>query len=173
MAYLELFWSFFRIGLFSFGGGYAMVTMIRLETVVLHSWVSATDFVDLIAISEMTPGPIGINSATLIGYRVGGILGSVVATVAVVLPSFVIVSILAYAFLRLRNNAVVARVLQVLRPVVISLVAAAALVVLPSAIIDVRTAAIGIACLALLQFTRVNPLLVLAGAGVVGALLLG
>ncbi len=83
MAYLEIFWSFFRIGLFSFGGGYAMVTMIRQETVVLHNWISATEFVDLIAISEMTPGPIGINSATFIGYQVAGVLGSLVATVLV------------------------------------------------------------------------------------------
>jgi chromate transporter len=173
MAYLDLFWSFFRIGLFSFGGGYAMVTMIRLETVQLHDWISAADFVDLIAISEMTPGPIGINSATFIGYQVGGVLGSAVATVAIVLPSLVIVSLLTYAFVRLRQNPVVACVLGVLRPVFISLIAAAAVVVLPPAIVDIRTGAIGLACLALLQFTRVSPLLVLAGAGVVGALFLG
>ncbi len=172
MTYLEIFWSFFRIGLFSFGGGYAMVTMIRHETVVLHHWISATEFVDLIAISEMTPGPIGINSATFIGYQVAGVLGSLVATVAVVLPSLLIVSILAYAFVRFRSNAVVARVLQMLRPVVISLIVAAAIVVLPPAITSPSTAIIGLVCLVLLQFTRSSPLLVLVGAGLAGVIFL-
>lgn len=172
MTYLEIFWSFFRIGLFSFGGGYAMVTMIRHETVVLHNWISATEFVDLIAISEMTPGPIGINSATFIGYQVAGVPGSLIATVAVVLPSLLIVSILTYAFVRLQSNAVMARVLQVLRPVVISLIVAAAIVVLPSAITGPGTAVIGVVCLGLLHFTRVSPLLVLAGAGVAGVIFL-
>lgn len=104
MIFLQLFYTFFKIGLFGFGGGYAMISMIQGEVVTRHEWLSSTEFTDIIAISQMTPGPIGINSATYVGYsavvnagysHVIGILGSVVATVSVVLPSFILMVLIS------------------------------------------------------------------------------
>ncbi|NLV89566.1 MAG: chromate transporter, partial [Tissierellia bacterium] len=89
---IKLFISFFKIGAFSFGGGYAMLPLIKEEIIDVHGWLTNTEFIDIIAISEMTPGPIAINSATFLGYKVAGVLGSVVATIAVVLPSFIVMS---------------------------------------------------------------------------------
>ena len=91
---IKLFLSFFKIGLFSFGGGYAMLPLIKKEIIEVHGWLTNAEFIDIIAISEMTPGPIAINSATFLGYRISGILGSVVSTIAVVLPSFIIMSLI-------------------------------------------------------------------------------
>ena len=103
MIFLQLFYTFFKIGLFGFGGGYAMISMIQGEVVTRHEWLSSTEFTDIIAISQMTPGPIGINSATYVGYSAVvnagyshaiGVLGSTVATVSVVLPSFFIMVVI-------------------------------------------------------------------------------
>ena len=92
MIYLQLFFTFFVIGLFTFGGGYAMLSLIQNEVVVNHAWITAQEFTDMVAISQMTPGPIGINSATYVGYAVSGnIFGSLTATFAVCLPSFLII----------------------------------------------------------------------------------
>lgn len=95
MLYLNLFYTFFKIGLFGFGGGYAMLSMIQGEVVTRHGWLTPQEFTDIVAISQMTPGPIGINSATYIGYTAtGSVWGSVLATLALVLPSFIIMLIL-------------------------------------------------------------------------------
>ena len=112
MLYLELFITFFQIGLFGFGGGYAMLSMIQGEVVTSHGWLSASEFTDIVAISQMTPGPIGINSATYVGYtaainagysHVWGILGSITATFAVVLPSFILMIAISKFFLKFCN----------------------------------------------------------------------
>ena len=95
MIYLQLLWSFFQIGLFSIGGGYAAMPLIQHQVVDLHPWLTMTEFADIMTIAEMTPGPIAINSATFVGIQVAGIPGAVVATVGCVLPSCVIVTILA------------------------------------------------------------------------------
>ena len=91
MIYLQLFYTFFKIGLFGFGGGYAMLSMIQGEVVTRYGWVSSQEFTDIVAISQMTPGPIGINAATYVGFTsTGSVVGSVIATFAVVLPSFIL-----------------------------------------------------------------------------------
>ena len=92
---LKLFTTFFRIGAFTFGGGYAMIPLIQKETVETHKWITDDDILEIIAIAESTPGPIAINSATFVGYRVAGVFGSMAATLGVVLPSFIIISIIA------------------------------------------------------------------------------
>ena len=105
MIYWELFYTFFIIGAFTFGGGYAMLSLIQNEVVVKHAWVTAEQFTDMVAISQMTPGPIGINSATYIGYTVtDGVLGSIVATVAVSLPSFILVLIICKLYSKFRKS---------------------------------------------------------------------
>jgi chromate transporter len=102
MIYLQLFWSFLQIGLFSFGGGYAAMPLIQGQVVTSHGWLTMSEFTDLITISQMTPGPIAVNSATFVGLKIAGIPGAVVATVGCILPSCIIVTILAKLYLRYR-----------------------------------------------------------------------
>ena len=139
MLYLELFLTFFQIGLFGFGGGYAMLSMIQGEVVTSHGWLSPAEFTDIVAISQMTPGPIGINSATYVGYtsainagygHAWGILGSVVATFALVLPSFILMIAISKFFLKHQKHPMVEAVFRGLRPAVVGLLAAAALVLI-------------------------------------------
>lgn len=131
MIYLELFYTFFKIGLFGFGGGYAMLSLIQGEVVTRHSWLSAQEFTDIIAISQMTPGPIGINSATYVGYAsTGSVWGSVVATFAVVLPSFILMLAISKFFLKYQKHPVVESIFKGLRPAIVGLLAAAALVLM-------------------------------------------
>lgn len=137
--YLNLFYAFFKIGLFGFGGGYAMLSMIQGEVVNRYGWITASEFTDIVAVSQMTPGPIGINSATYVGYAaiVGagyepwmGVLGSLTATIAVVLPSFLLMLTVSRLLLRYRNSSMVNSVFSCLRPAVVGLLAAAALLLM-------------------------------------------
>ena len=128
MIYLQLFLVYIKIGLFGFGGGYAMLSLIQDEVVNRHGWITAQEFTDIVAVSQMTPGPIGINSATYIGYTVtGNVCGSVLATVAVSLPSFVLVLIISAFFARFRLNTYVDAAFTMVRPASVGLIAAAAL----------------------------------------------
>ena len=127
MIYLQLFYTFFIIGLFTFGGGYAMLSLIQNEVVVNHAWVTAQQFTDMVAISQMTPGPIGINSATYVGYAVtGNIFGSIVATCAVTLPSFIIILFICRIYTKFKESNIFASLMKTLRPVVIGMIGAAA-----------------------------------------------
>ncbi len=100
MIYLQLFLSFLQIGMFSFGGGYAAMPLIQGQVVTLHGWLTMSEFTDLITISQMTPGPIAVNSATFVGMKIAGIPGAVVATAGCILPSCIIVTILARLYLK-------------------------------------------------------------------------
>jgi len=104
MIYLKLFWEFIKIGAFTFGGGYAMIPLIERGIVTKYHWLTMEQFTDLIAIAEMTPGPIAINSATFVGYKVAKFWGAVVATMGVVLPSFLIIWAIASVFFQFQNN---------------------------------------------------------------------
>ena len=126
MIYFELFYIFFYIGLFTFGGGYAMIGMIQ-EEVIKHAWISEESLLDFIAISESTPGPFAINIATFIGSQTGGILGAICATVGVVLPSFIIILLVAMLMKKILKNRFVQGGLNGVRPVVISLILSTAL----------------------------------------------
>ena len=107
MIFLYLFYTFFKIGLFGFGGGYAMLSMIQGEVVTRYGWVSSQEFTDIVAISQMTPGPIGINAATYVGFTsTGSVWGSIIATFAVVLPSFILMLTISKFFLNTRNHPV-------------------------------------------------------------------
>ena len=131
IVYWQLFYAYPKIGLFGFGGGYAMLSLIQHEVVDRYQWLTLAEFTDVIAISQMTPGPIGINSATYIGYTVtGNIWGAILATVAVSLPSFVLVLLISVFFARFKQNRYVSAALTGLRPVTIGLIAAAALVLM-------------------------------------------
>ena len=124
MIYLVLFWTFFKIGLFTFGGEYAMLPLIISE-VQAHNWLEIADLVNFVAVSESTPGPFAINISTYVGMQTAGIFGAVCSTVGVVTPSFIIIVIVAHFFTKFRQNAIVQGVLSGLKPSAIGLIAAA------------------------------------------------
>lgn len=122
---LKLFISFFRIGLFAIGGGYATMPLIRAEVVDLHAWLTVQEFNDLITISQMTPGPIAVNSASFVGTVIAGPVGAIVATIACILPACIILSILAYVFFKYQDLAFIQGLLAGLRPLVVALILSA------------------------------------------------
>ena len=135
----QLFWTFFLIGMFTFGGGYAMLSLIQAEVVVKHAWLTESMFADIVAISQMTPGPIGINCATYVGYDVltasgaghlMGIVGSLTATLAITLPSFIIVLLLVRFYNHVKGSPMFEGVMSVIRPAVVGLIGAAAIVLM-------------------------------------------
>ena len=139
LLYLKIFWTFFKIGLFGFGGGYAMISMIQAEVVSNHGWMTNGEFTDIVAISQSTPGPIGINSATYVGYTsvvnagyssLWGALGSLIATFAVVLPSLILMLAISRFFMKYKNHPAVEHTFMGLRPAVVGLLAAAALLLM-------------------------------------------
>ena len=139
MIFLELFYTFFMIGLFGFGGGYGMLSLIQTETVVHHGWLTTAEFTNIVAVSQMTPGPIGINSATYCGYtavekaigsQLMAILGSTTATFALVLPSLILMILISKMFMRYMNTQAVQSIFQALRPAVVGLLLAATLLLM-------------------------------------------
>ncbi|MBQ9326559.1 MAG: chromate transporter [Clostridia bacterium] len=127
MMLLQLFLSFLQIGMFSVGGGYAAIPLIQNQTVDVHAWLSATEFMDLATIAEMTPGPIAVNAATFVGLKTAGLPGAIAATFGCIFPSLILVSILAYIYRRYRELPLLQSILSALRPAVVSLILAAGL----------------------------------------------
>lgn len=130
MIFLQLFYSYLKIGFFGFGGGYAMLSLIQNEVVVQNGWMTNAEFADIVAVSQMTPGPIAINSATYVGYSVAGFWGSVVATVSVCLPALTLMILITRFFLHLHNNRYVKGVIAGMRPVVTGMIGAAVLLLM-------------------------------------------
>lgn len=183
MILIQLFWSFFQIGCFSIGGGYAAMPLIQEQVVDLHPWLTMTQFADIMTIAEMTPGPIAINAATFVGIQTAGIPGALAATIGCVFPSCVIVLLLAFVYYRFRGLTVVQGILAGLRPAVIAMIASAGLSLLelsvygqrnlPENLLAVNPISIGIFLVGLfvLRKWKVNPIAVMAGAGVAGVVL--
>ena len=175
---LQLFLSYLKIGFFGFGGGYAMLSLIHSEVVVRNGWLTNGEFSDIVAISQMTPGPIAINSATYIGYEVAGFGGSVVATVAVCLPALTIMMLITRFFLRLRDNRYVQGVVMGMRPVVVGMIASAALLLIfphsadGRSFIDGWSWAIFIGVL-LASVKKVNPILLIVLSAIAGVVIYG
>lgn len=174
-ALLELFWSFFQVGLFSFGGGYAAMPLIQAQVVELHGWLNMSEFADIITISQMTPGPIAINSATFVGMRIAGISGALVATLGCVLPSCAVALLLAKLYLKYRSLDLIHGALSGLRPAVIALIASAGVTILQGALqtstgcMDWLNAGIFAAGLLLLLLRpKTDPIAVMLGAGLAG-----
>ena len=130
MIYLQLFYSYLKIGFFGFGGGYAMLSLIQNEVVVQNAWMSNAEFADIVAVSQITPGPIAINSATYVGYTVAGFWGAVVATISVCLPALTLMILITRFFLSLRRNRYVKGIIAGMRPVVIGMIGSAALLLI-------------------------------------------
>ena len=132
MIYIQLFLSFIQVGALSFGGGYAAMPLIQEQVVNLHSWLSMSEFTNLITIAEMTPGPIAVNSATFVGIRIAGLPGAVAATWGCIFPSCIIVSVLAYIYRRYRGGSAMG---SILGPAVVALIAGAGLSMLLAAVL--------------------------------------
>ncbi len=170
MIYIELFYTFFIIGIFTFGGGYAMLSLIQDQIVVEQGWITAEQFTDIVAISQMTPGPIGINSATYVGYTVtGNIFGSFLATFAITLPSFIIVLSICKIYTRFNKSIFFEALLKYLKPVVIGMIAAAAgILITKENFIDWKSWALFAGAFICAQWIKLNPIIILVIGGVLG-----
>lgn len=178
MVLLQLYWSFFKIGLFSIGGGYASLPLIQKEVV----WITMTEFTDIITISQMTPGPIAINTSTFVGTQIGGLLGAIVATLGCVSPSFIIVLFLAHIYVKYRNLDTVSNILYGLRPAVVSLIGAAGLSIIFLAFFGQRNFSLDLSInyisviffivgMFFLRKYKSSPIYVMLGCGVAGAII--
>ena len=180
MIYIELFLTFFLIGMFTIGGGYSMLPLIQNEVVNVHGWIDETTFTDIVAISQMTPGPIGINSATYVGYEVlaksgaseiMSVLGSFTATFAVVLPSFIIVLLLCKVYETWKNHPIFRGVMSGLKPAVIGLIGTAAITLAtPENFIDWKSFVICAVAFIALYFKKVGPFAIIGLGAIVGLL---
>lgn len=182
MIYLELFVSFLQIGLFSIGGGYAALPLIKEQIVDLNGWLTIAEFTDLVTIAEMTPGPIAINAASFVGNRIAGIIGSIVATLGCVIPSFIIVIILAKIYFRYKKLKIVSGVLDGLRPIVVALIGSAGISILTLAFwgdgnitsnigdINIVAVIMFLTGLFILRKWKPNPIFIMLGSGLIGML---
>jgi len=171
MILLNLYLSFAKVGLFTFGGGYAMLPLIESEIIHGRGWLTVREFTDIVAIAEVTPGPIAVNSATFVGYRLAGVLGGIVATLGLVTPSVVIVLALAMLAKRFENSIGLARVKSCMRPAVVGLIAAAALTVARVALVDLKSMMMAAVAALLLFKVKLDPIVVLAVSGLLGAII--
>lgn len=185
MIWLELIWSMIQIGLFSIGGGYAALPLIQKQIVEIHGWLTLTEFADVVTIAEMTPGPIAINASTFVGIKVLGIPGGIVATLACVLPSCIIILILAKIYYRYRSVSTMQSILEGLRPAVVGMIASAGLSIfllavfagqaLPSSPEDVNLIALAIMVISfiLLRIKKLSPIKVIIISGLIGLVVYG
>ena len=173
MIYLQLFFSYLKIGFFGFGGGYAMLSLIQNEIVEQRGWLTASQFADIVAVSQITPGPIAINSATYIGYEIGGFWGSVVATLSVCLPALTLMILITRFFLKLKDNIYMKSTIAAMRPVVMGMILSGAMLLLfpatdeGSSFIDGWSWALfGVALVASLK--KANPIMLIVLSAVAG-----
>ncbi len=188
MIYLQLIWSYLKIGIFGFGGGYAMLSLIEKE-IVGPGWITGQMFTDIVAISQMTPGPIGINSATYIGYvapgnanpafdtPLWGVLGSLLCTLVVILPSFILVAKTSRFITRHHESGVIKGIFSGLRPVVVGLIASAALLLMNGDNFGretgdiIKSVSICVAAFCMVMFTKLHPIFIIILAGIAGWIL--
>lgn len=179
MICLQLFLSFLQIGALSFGGGYAAMPLIQSQIVTQHSWLSMSEFTDLVTIAEMTPGPIAVNAATFVGTKLAGVPGALAATAGCILPACILVTLLAKLYLKYRNLSLLQSVLSSLRPAIVAMIASAGLLILVNAFWNGNAvslsgtnwvmAGIFAGCLLLLRKTKLSPIAVMLLGGCINA----
>lgn len=167
---LELFFVFFKIGAFSFGGGYGMLPVIEQEVVHNYNWLEAYEFIDIIAISQMSPGPIAINTATFIGFKNHGFIGGVIATLGVVSFSFILVIFIASLLNKFKDSKIVEGIFTGIRPAIIGLILAACISLFKTSIIDIKSLIIGIISLIILLKFKLHPIGIVFISGFMGIL---
>ncbi len=167
----SLYWSFLKVGLFTIGGGYAMIPLMEAEVINVHGWLSASEFLDIIAVAEMTPGPISINAATFIGYTVGGVAGSLIASLGVITPSLVLLLLLSRVLISVIQNPGAQNFIKGLRSALIALILLASFTLGQTAIIDIPTALIFAFILVASLLRQLNPLYFIAAGALLGLIL--
>lgn len=170
---IQLFFTFLKIGTFSFGGGYAMIPFIQREIIENHNWINNNVFMDIIGISQMTPGPIAINSATFVGFKVSGVLGSVAATLGVVTMSFILVSIASKAMEKFKESKILKGALLGMRPVLIALIIQAFFDLAKGAYVDVKSVIITLIIGILLLSKKFHPIIAIVISGILGIVFYG
>lgn len=176
MIYLELFWSFFQVGLFCVGGGYASMPLIQAQVIDIHGWLTMSEFIDIFAISQMTPGPIGINAATFVGTKMAGVCGAIAATAGFAAPSLLIMLTLAHIVFKYGELGAIKGILNGLRPSVVALIAAAGISFLQLALhpqaqpspdaVNVGNAALILLATLALHYKKAGPIQILLITGV-------
>jgi chromate transporter len=168
---IRLFLAFAKVGTFSIGGGYAMLPFIQKEVIERNGWMKIQEFSDILAISQMTPGPVAVNSATYVGYKMGSIPGSIAATLGVVLPSFIMILIIAAFFVKFYERPSVQSIFKGIRPGVLGLLAAAAYTVTVTSVPDLKGALIFLASFGVLFIKKIDPIMVIIASAIVGIIL--
>lgn len=168
--YFELFITFFKIGAFTLGGGYAMVPLIENEVVDKKNWIEKQDFLDMLALAQSSPGPIAVNTAVFVGYKVGGYLGCLFTILGSILPSFFIILLIANFFVEIKDNPSVEKIFKGIRPAVVALIAVPVLKLSKSAKINRKTVIIPIVAAILVAFAKVTPIIIILGATLGGIL---
>lgn len=182
MIYLRMFWAFFQIGLFSFGGGYAAVPLIQSQIVEANGWLEMSQFADLITIAEMTPGPIAVNSATFVGQQIAGLPGAILCTLGCIMPSFIIVLLLSFLYMKYRSLRTMQGILTGLRPAIVAMIASAGLSLLllalfNASLFEVQLSSFRVvegvlfcACLFLLRKYKLSAITIIFGSGIIGTI---
>lgn len=184
MTYIALFWSFFKIGLFSFGGGMAAISLIQEEVVNTHGWLSLTEYTELITLVQITPGPITVNTAIFVGLQIAGLQGALIATFGCVLPACIIVLALAWFYSKYKEGYILKGALSGLRPAIVALIASAGMTILVLALFGEEGLSAGmdsfnifallifmIGLLVLRKCKKVNPIHIMLGSGIMGGIL--
>lgn len=164
----DLFIIFFKIGTFTIGGGYAMIPLIEKEVVDKKEWLTKEDFLDMLALAQSAPGPIAVDVAVFVGYRVAGVLGSIFAVLGAVLTAFAILLVIAMYFVGVQDNVIVERIFKGLRPAVVALIASPVIRLSKSAKINKKTVIIPILTVVLVAFFNVNPVYIIIGSAIIG-----
>jgi len=170
MIFIKLFLAFSKVGLFTLGGGYAMVPLIQKEIVERHSWLTMEQFTDIIAIAEMTPGPIAVNTATFVGYKLAKLAGAIVSTLGVVLPSFLVIWAVAKVFISFQDNPFVEAAFKGLRPAVLGMIIVAALSIANIALSGFKSVIIAAGVVLGVFYFKVHPAIAFIIAGIIGIL---
>ncbi|MGL4654373.1 MAG: chromate transporter [Sarcina sp.] len=168
IALIKLFFTFLKIGMFGFGGGYAMIPFIEREVVINNPWITQLEFLDILGISQMTPGPVSINIATFVGYRVDGILGALTATFGVVIFSLIAVVFISKSMDKFKNNKYLDGVFAGLKPVLIALIISAFVSLAKDSYVDMKSIIISVITLMLLLSKKVHPILVIILSAIMG-----
>ncbi|SHK12016.1 chromate transporter [Paramaledivibacter caminithermalis] len=168
---INIFFAFLKIGGFSFGGGYAMIPFIEKEIVNSHGWLNGAEFIDIIAIAEMTPGPIAINSATFVGYKIAKIQGAIAGTIGVILVSFILLILTGKYLTDAKDSKVINNIFIGIRPAVLGLIVAAAISVGKTALVDFRSCIIAVIILFSILKLKIHPIICVIMAGVMGCVI--
>ncbi|APF22731.1 chromate transporter [Clostridium butyricum] len=167
---MDMFITFFKIGAFTLGGGYAMLPIIQKEVVEKKKWIGETEFLDMVAISQSAPGPLAVNISAFVGQKMKGLMGLITSTLGAILPSFIIIILVASVFLGIENSPVVQRVFQGIRPAVVALIAVPVISMGKTAKVNKKNFIIPLSAAVLVAVFKITPIYVILGAAAIGIL---